>query len=470
MEVWNEVIRSFANLLLRMLSYLGIREDRKELYLNKMKINIRFNNNTNVVLDLKPEWTVAKVKELLSSKLNTSPEELRMIFAGKELDDSIKVEECDVSQHSIIHVVQVKGRILPISKPAKSCRLLSESVVKLQISEEEKRAGCLLQKPEKVHFFVYCNGECKDVCPGKLRVRCKFCKQGTLTVSKDPSCWDDVLLPDRIPGICQSSNCPGNIAEFYFKCASHSSTQEETAVVLYLVKNNFRNITCLSCTEISSVVLVFPCKDGHVICLDCFHLYCLSRLDERTFIQDEKLGYTLPCPVGCENSLIKETYHFRILGEAQYARYQRFGAEECLLQSGGVLCPRPGCGAGILPDPECRRIVCVPYGGQGCGYVFCRQCLQGYHIGPCDEEEQSTDVNNVQYVIDETRVEHCRWDEASKEMIKSYTKPCPKCRTPTERDGGCMHMVCPRPQCNYHWCWICQTEWNRECMGNHWFG
>lgn len=28
-----------------------------------------------------------------------------------------------------------------------------------------------------------------------------------------------------------------------------------------------------------------------------------------------------------------------------------------------------------------------------------------------------------------------RWDEASKRTIKVSTKPCPKCRIPTERDG-----------------------------------
>lgn len=28
-----------------------------------------------------------------------------------------------------------------------------------------------------------------------------------------------------------------------------------------------------------------------------------------------------------------------------------------------------------------------------------------------------------------------RWDEATKHTIKTKTKPCPKCRTPTERTG-----------------------------------
>lgn len=51
----------------------------------------------------------------------------------------------------------------------------------------------------------------------------------------------------------------------------------------------------------------------------------------------------------------------------QYNRYQQYGAEECVLQMGGVLCPRPGCGAGLLPEPEQRRVACEGGTGLGCG-------------------------------------------------------------------------------------------------------
>lgn len=54
------------------------------------------------------------------------------------------------------------------------------------------------------------------------------------------------------------------------------------------------------------------------------------------------------------------------IGFVQYAQYQRFGAEECVLKAGGVLCPQPGCGAGILADADCTRIVCL----NGCGVSF----------------------------------------------------------------------------------------------------
>ena len=43
-------------------------------------------------------------------------------------------------------------------------------------------------------------------------------------------------------------------------------------------------------------ILMFPCRRGHTLCLECFHLYCAIKLNDRAFIQSEQSGYTLPCP------------------------------------------------------------------------------------------------------------------------------------------------------------------------------
>lgn len=47
--------------------------------------------------------------------------------------------------------------------------------------------------------------------------------------------------------------------------------------------------------SLRDVVLVFQCSDRHVICLDCFHRYCQTRLNERQFIYQSLIGYSLPC-------------------------------------------------------------------------------------------------------------------------------------------------------------------------------
>lgn len=108
---------------------------------------------------------------------------------------------------------------------------------------------------------------------------------------------------------------------------------------------------------------MFPCEAGHVTCLDCFRQYCISRLLERQFLEHPNGGYTLQCPVACTNSYIEDVHHFKLLSKEQYERYQRFATEEYVLRNGGVLCPQPGCGMGLLIDAECKRVQCQ----SGCG-------------------------------------------------------------------------------------------------------
>lgn len=112
-----------------------------------------------------------------------------------------------------------------------------------------------------------------------------------------------------------------------------------------------------------------------------------------------------------------------------------------------------------------------------CQYVFCRKCLEGWHLGPCRSEGQSLpsaeDCSSggyraAGYFVSEDRAAAAQWGDPTRRAMRLSTKPCPNCRVPTERAGGCMHMDCTK--CKFEWCWVCQTKWTRECMGNHWFG
>ncbi|XP_076182663.1 E3 ubiquitin-protein ligase parkin isoform X1 [Ptiloglossa arizonensis] len=475
---------------------------------NSLSIYVKTNTGNTLAVDLDPKWDIKNVKEVVGSQMGVPPEDLKIIFAGKELHNSTVIEECDLGQQSILHAIRTPSQKLNKSRDTSTIeesseiselndsgsKPMNETLTDLPLDESDPQENLSMeeQQEKRAHFFVFCSAPCKAVTKGKLRVKCATCKSGAVTVDRDPQCWPDVLLPRRITIHCENDLCPAPTsfsdddtesqvlyARFYFKCAKHTSLGEgDEAVPLYLVKPNLRKIPCLACSDISNTVLVFPCEAGHVTCLDCFRDYCSVRLRERQFQFDDTKGYyTLPCPAGCPNSFIPEIHHFHLLTSEQYDQYQRFGTEEYVLRAGGLLCPRPDCGMGIIPsspddglsDEECRRIQCIG----GCGYVFCRICLQGFHVGEC--ELQSSEFSNAVleangYSVDPLKAKNAQWDEASKKTIQISTKPCPKCRSPTERDGGCMHMVCTRAGCNYHWCWVCQTEWTRECMGNHWFG
>uniref|UniRef100_A0A7N5K3C0 E3 ubiquitin-protein ligase parkin n=1 Tax=Ailuropoda melanoleuca TaxID=9646 RepID=A0A7N5K3C0_AILME len=434
-----------------------------------MIVFVRFNSSHGFPVEVDSNTSIFQLKEVVAKRQGVPADQLHVIFAGKELRNDLTVQSCDLDQQSIVHVVlrpwregqereatrgdsPQKAMDGPEREPESLTRVdLSSSILPAHsvglaviLNNDYERtlpAGRPAGRGTYNSFYVYCKGPCQRVQPGKLRVQCSTCRQATLTLAQ----------------------------EFFFKCGAHPTSDKETSVALNLITTNSRDITCITCTDIRSPVLVFQCNHRHVICLDCFYLYCVTRLNDRQFIHDPQLGYSLPCVAGCPNSLIKELHHFRILGEEQYNRYQQYGAEECVLQMGGVLCPSPGCGAGLLPEPGVREVTCEGGSGLGCGFVFCRDCKEAYHEGECGTLFEASGAATQAYRVDEKAAEQARWEEASKETIKKTTKPCPRCHVPVEKNGGCMHMKCPQPQCQLEWCWACSCEWNRACMGDHWF-
>ncbi|XP_012578782.1 PREDICTED: E3 ubiquitin-protein ligase parkin [Condylura cristata] len=228
------------------------------------------------------------------------------------------------------------------------------------------------------------------------------------------------------------------VQEFFFKCGAHPTSNKDTSVALNLITTNSRDIACIACTDVRSPVLVFQCSDRHVICLDCFHLYCVTRLNDRQFVHDPELGYSLPCVAGCPKRLLEKCHNFRLIGEQQYNRYQQYGAEECVLKMGGVLCPSPGCGAGLLPQPGERQVTCEGGNGLGCGLAWCTDCREALHEGECPSVYRADTSLTQAYRVDAEAAEQARWEEASRETIRTITKPCPRCRVPVEKNATSM--------------------------------
>ncbi|XP_056465996.1 E3 ubiquitin-protein ligase parkin isoform X1 [Gadus chalcogrammus] len=340
-----------------------------------MLVFVRFNSGPGVAVEVDAGSSVGELKALVAQQQGLpTAGPLRLLFAGRELQDGDTLQASDLPEQSTVHVVlprphaglrlQEKGagqRLTRLDLHADRSGLavaLETSPASPSPAEDgEEGGGAECQTNGYRTFYVFCKSVCGAVRPGKLRVRCGACRQSTLTLSRGPSCWDDVLLPGRIHGVCQSEGCPGTVAEFYLKCALHPTAEEDVSVALPLFITNHREVACIACTDVLSPVLVFQCADRHVICLECFRGYCLTRLNDRQFIHHPLIGYSLPCAAGCPDSLIKELHHFRVLGNEQYMRYHGYGAEECLLQMGGVLCPRAGCGAGLIPQaPPTQRV------------------------------------------------------------------------------------------------------------------
>jgi parkin len=58
---------------------------------NRLSIFIKTTNGKSLSVDLDPKWDIKEVKELVAPQLGLQPEEVKIIFAGKELDDSTTI-------------------------------------------------------------------------------------------------------------------------------------------------------------------------------------------------------------------------------------------------------------------------------------------------------------------------------------------------------------------------------------------
>lgn len=55
---------------------------------NTLNIYIKSNTGNTISVDLDPKWDIKNVKEIVAPQLGMDPEDVKIIFAGKELLDS----------------------------------------------------------------------------------------------------------------------------------------------------------------------------------------------------------------------------------------------------------------------------------------------------------------------------------------------------------------------------------------------
>lgn len=104
------------------------------------------------------------------------------------------------------------------------------------------------------------------------------------------------------------------------------------------------------------------------------------------------------------------------------------------------------------PKEECPNIVvwrgkanipvrCV------CGFSWCYQC-QDADLG----DHSPASCKDV-----ETWMKKFQSESENMLYIRANTRQCPKCRSPIEKNGGCMHMTCRK--CRHEFCWLCFADW-----------
>lgn len=81
-----DFIRTFINKMLELLSF------GKKTITNTLNIYVKTNTGKTLSVNLEPQWDIKNVKELVAPQLGLQPDEVKIIFAGKELSDATTIE------------------------------------------------------------------------------------------------------------------------------------------------------------------------------------------------------------------------------------------------------------------------------------------------------------------------------------------------------------------------------------------
>lgn len=93
------------NIFLKMLQLIWF---SKRKITNSLSIYVKTNTGNTFAVDLDPKWDIKNVKEIVASQMGTSPEDIKIIFAGKELHNSTIIEvSCFAKLFSDNHVFKV---------------------------------------------------------------------------------------------------------------------------------------------------------------------------------------------------------------------------------------------------------------------------------------------------------------------------------------------------------------------------
>lgn len=82
------IINLFKNIIYNMLHLLSF---GKKTISHKLSIYVKSNTGNTLSVSLDPQWDIKDVKEYVGPQLGLHPEEMKIIFAGKELSDSTKL-------------------------------------------------------------------------------------------------------------------------------------------------------------------------------------------------------------------------------------------------------------------------------------------------------------------------------------------------------------------------------------------
>ncbi|CAK9182345.1 unnamed protein product [Ilex paraguariensis] len=179
-----------------------------------------------------------------------------------------------------------------------------------------------------------------------------------------------------------------------------------------------RKLTCGICLEKRPADLMKNAGCGHLFCSTCWGTYISTSIGDGPDMID------------------------MMVSDEDKRKYSRYLLRSYVEGSRKIKwCPGPGCDYAVEYDLGSGNydVSCL------CSYSFCWNCIEEAHRPlDCDTVAKWIAKNN-------SEAENTNW-------ILAFTKPCPKCKRPIEKNHGCMHMTCRAP-CGFEFCWVCLRKY-----------
>lgn len=230
---------------------------------------------------------------------------------------------------------------------------------------------------------------------------------------------------------------PGSVHEAWF--TDEDAARKFTGLVMPKnVKKDGILITCGICLESCPVGDVASALCGHLFCNVCWRQYVA------TSIEGGSGCLTLQCPEPSCMAAVGRDMIDHLAYDADKIKYDNYLVRSYVEGNKKIKwCPAPGCVYAVEFD-----------GGGGGGYDVMCFCGHGFCWNCTEEAHRPVDCDTVAKWIlkNSAEAENVTW-------ILAYTKPCPKCKRPIEKNKGCMHMTC-NSACRFQFCWLCLGDWN----------
>ncbi|KAI6215106.1 hypothetical protein M3Y94_00346100 [Aphelenchoides besseyi] len=379
-------------------------------------------------IELEANDTVEQLTEKISQKIKLNRDQMRVIFCGQRLSGDSKISDLQLGSQTALTVTIT-------NEPCKSKSPDLDNDLHDYVVVDSRKE--IVNKKTLSSFYVYCK-KCDKLQIGKLRAYCCKCGNNAIEFLNEPSNFQDITSINKIAIKCVNCAEQDTYARFLFKCLDCS----EESPLLSCVRLNKHDRECVICSDVEPLIFSMD-NCAHSSCIPCISAYLEQLLNQWLFVYRSEVGFTMQCVmIDCKN-FVKDSHHYYLIGGVEkYNKFQKMAAEKFLsIQDGFVYCADANCNAGFVvenDEEETSTEVMCPE----CQRVFCTQCR---NMGKCTCGELNQTI----------------------EVIKHISKPCPQCRAPTERSGGCSHLQCTN--CAFNWCFICGKEWTTDCQWDHWF-